>query len=253
MFLMVLPVFSACDTGSLANESNYGCNHDPQSNELVQSPGGLSVSAEFEQIDVNYSEPIIFTIFAQNHSASFIRESITIRLAGYHLANPLVATMVAHKTITEYPINLEVHPGETICQNFIVDMDTYLEIGTGNYNLYFVEAEDHLAHMNLSGALEIMIIAPESIDIDQNLLFQVKVHNPTHHTINDISVRELHLRFKEFIPALLPGETATFSYTIFSSAYQNTNIIGVTVLTETLENGADLANINIEIEGYFEE
>ncbi len=255
VILLIFSVATACGRGIQTNvsESSNPCNPGSQSNEFIKSPGGLLISAEFESIDVNFSEPILFTVFTQNSTHLIIRESITIRLSGYHLPKPFVATFAAHEPIAEYPISLEVQPGETICYNFIVDMDTYLEIGTGNYNLYFVEAEDHLAHMNLSGALEIVIIAPETIGIDQDLDYQVEVHNPTPHIVYDISVNELHRQIEEFIPALLPRETVTFSHTVYSSKYQNTNMTGITVLTETPEYGADMASKIIEVEGFFEE
>ena len=253
--VLFFPFAAACGNGTPASdsESSYECNLGSQSNGLIHSPGGLLISAEFESIDVNFSSPIVLTIFAQNPSHSLIRESITIKLNGMHLPNPLVATLVAHKPVAEYQIDLDVPPGETTCQRVTVEFETYETIGTGNYNLYYVEGEEHLDHMNLSGALEIIIIAPETIAKDQDLPYQVKVHNPTSTTIQDISVRELHRQFEEFIPALLPGDTVTFTHTLSSSEYQNTNMTGVTVMTETSESGSDLASKTIEVEGFFEE
>ena len=255
-FYLFLLFFSAaaCAGGFQPNQSQSSieCHPGSPSNDLIQSPAGLLVSAAFESVDVNFSEPVVFSIFAQNRSQLVIRESITIRLSGMHLPNPLVATMATHETIANFPIQLDVQPGETFCQKFVVGMDTYGKIGTGNYNLYFVEAEDPLDHMNLSGALEINIFAPETIAIDQDLHYRVEIYNPTNNIVLDISVRELHLHFEEFIPALLPGETVLFAPTLSSSQYQNSHMTGVTVMTETLENGSDLASMTIEVEGYFE-
>ncbi len=254
LFLLFFPVAAGCALRYQPGQpqSSNECDPGSQPKELIQSPGGLLVSGAFETMDFNYSEPVVFSISAQNPSTQAISEAITIELNGMHLPNPLVATMAAHETIDEYPFHLDVQPGESFCRKFAVGLDTYENIGTGNYNLYFVEAADHLDHMNLSGALAIQIMAPRRIAIDQDLQYQVEIHNPTSNTVFAISVQELHLHFEEFIPALLPGETVTFSYTLPSSQYQNSNVTGVTVMTGTLEFGSDLASTIIEVEGYFD-
>ncbi len=224
-----------------------GCNLNKQEDRSIQPGRGLSISAEFEATDINFSEPIRFTVTAQNQHDSTIAETITIILLGMPLENPLVATMATHVTVAEFTRTLQVLPGETASHKFIVEMDTYEDVGTGNYTLFFLEAEESLDHAYLSGALEIELIAPKTIHRDQSLPYQVNVHNPTNSLIHHISIRELHQHFEAFIPSLLPGETVTFRHSISPTHYQNSFQTGVTVLTETPRHGTDLASIIIGV------